>query len=214
MESTKALSYSVQTNTSDAEIVRGLMPVFDDQRKTEFLVLRTCLSMAEARAVLGVSVAEYNGWRNNDQAFYDWDVNHFHKIRGAIASQVLKARFMRNVFLQLNIDSDLLTARAFAPETMTKEDREESREAGKRYGPQGVATMLKLLESSEDEAAASSVHVEIDIKLDGDHVEQYTAKKAKARALLDWANQKSIDQAAGTIEGTYQLGEVVSSDGS
>lgn len=202
LESTQALTYNVKTNLSDAELVKNMFPQFDDPRKAEFLVLRTCLTIAEARSVVGITIGEYNQWRESDPSFLDWDINHLHRIQGPIAATILKARFMRNVFLTLHIDSELLAERAFMEDGMSKEHREEAAEAKKRYGPQGIAQMLKILDDSADpEAGNSHVKVELDIKIDGDQVESYGIKKAKARALLDWAAQKHADDA---IEGEYK----------
>ena len=193
MESNQALAtYKVNTNLNDASLIAASFPQFDDPRKTDFLVMRTCMSVAEARHLVGISTNEYNEWRNSDPAFYEWDVNHLWKIRGSIASVVLKARFMRNVFLTMNLDAELLAKSTFTPEDLNKDERDEAKEAKKRYGPAGIATMLKALDGAEEDSTGTQhIKMELDIKIDDGDVAAYSVKKATARALLEWANRDS-----------------------
>ena len=112
---------------------------------------------------------------------------------------------MRNVFLQLNIDSELLSKRMFMPEEMTKTERDEAGEAAKRYGPQGIATMLKLLDGAEDDDHAQHVKVELDIKIDSSHKDAFSEKRAKARMLLDWAHQQGSVSTGQIVEGESKV---------
>lgn len=164
------------------------VPQFADVRKTEYLVLRSVhFSHAEALAVTMVDAGVYDKWLSQDSDFRTWaGGKNFRDLQTRVANDILRSRFLRNVFLQLHIDEDLLQKRAFDPENMTSEERKEAFEASKRYSAPNIAAMLRVLDNDDsdgDDSKAKKVF-QLTVETNGGKptTEDY---RATARMLLD-----------------------------
>jgi len=181
------LHMQVVSNGSKETVVDGMVPDFRDNRKKEFLVLRSAnYSISEALAAVGAVSQEYNGWKNNDPLFADWAINHIWDLQHNIGTEVLLARFKRCVFLQLSIDSEVLAKRAFSPDEMTAEDKIDARAAATRYNAQAIATIFKVLDprigEEPVEKPAATIHLQVDVGLND--IEEYQHRKIQAKKLL------------------------------
>ena len=188
-------------NRADSELVKSSLPSFRDRRKVDFLVLRSVsFTTEEALQMVGVARSDYEGWKVYDQAFKLWEEEKVWELQKHVGSAVLRSRFMRNVFLQLHVDNELLTQRAFDPGSMSGDEREEAREAAKRYNASHVAQMLKVLDEDTVEKDEATIKVELKVDVGAGGVESYIARKAAARLLLNkFSKQNLIDNDSGTV---------------
>lgn len=172
----------------EAEVLKTLLPDFKDHRKVDFLVLRSVnFTTTEALAAMEVPHYEYEHWIAYDEVFKKWALGNVRYIQHHVAAELLRATFMRNVFLQLGIDDKLLKMRAFTPDEMSPYEREEAKEAGKRYTAANVAAMLKVLEmeSEKDGRAKEGTKIVVEISGSSEYVEEVTVRRANARKLAD-----------------------------
>lgn len=193
---------TVQPNDA-VTAARARVPAFVDVRKTEYLVLRSVhFTQEQALQMLGIEKAAFEYWVSSDEDFKDWAVGKsFHDLNHKVGEEILRSRFMQNVFLQLNIDQSLLWKRMSDAAGMSELERREAFEASKRYSAPNIATMLKLLEPehADDDRPASVV---MQINIDGKAVVTYEGRRAAARNLLDQWTQTQDD-----IEGEYEVVE-------
>lgn len=187
--------------TDAVTAARARVPAFVDVRKTEYLVLRSVhFTQEQALKMIGVEQAAFEYWVNSDEDFKDWAVGKsFYELNHKVGEEILRSRFMQNVFLQLNIDQSLLWKRMSDPEGMTELERKEAFESSKRYSAPNIATMLKLLEPEhKDDDRPATVIMQINV--DGQAVVTYEGKRAAARDLLNQWTQSQED-----IEGEYEV---------
>ncbi len=197
-------TYTVNSVSDELATVRNMLPNFTDGRKTEFLVYRAArFSITEALRVLSVTTPTFNDWLQ-DPVFYEWTNKHLFYLQSHIGAEVLKARFMRNAFLTMAIDSDLLSQRAMDPESMTKEDREDARDAAKRYDASKIVQMLKVLDPDlEKPREVGDVNLELHVNVELSERDSVVEKRAQAKKLLETftssARQTIIDNRTGDV---------------
>ena len=178
---------SINPNLSEDKLVETSLPHFDDPRKTDYLVMRAVsFSHEESLRLLNVTGVDYNGWTVYDPTFAYWEGVNLRQLQRNLGAEVMRARFMRCVFLQLSIDSDILTKRAFEVDDMSDADRADAREAGKRYGAGNIAAMLKALEPERDDGPGTGkvIKVDLSVTVSDAEVEAHMARKVGARQLL------------------------------
>lgn len=193
---------------SQEKLVDGMLPDFRDMRKKEFLVLRSSnFSVSEALAMCGATGQEYNLWKSNDKVFEDWAINHIWHLQNHIGHEVLLARFKRNVFLQMSIDTEVLAKRAYDPENLTDDERQDARAAANRYNAQSIAAIFKVLDPAvgQDMPQQAPVQVNLNVDVGLADIDQYTRRKTQAQQLLQQFRNKEpsghtvIDGVSGEI---------------
>lgn len=198
MELTPLTTFDAQ---SDEQAVKSLLPAFRDTRKVDYLVLRSVnFTQPEACVVLGVSPSEYVGWLEYDPEFKDWETRQLRHLQRSIGAEVLRASFMRCVFLQLAVDTQVLKQRLFEPDLMDKQDREDARDAMRRYSAANIQAMEKTLNPDKEDGPGSGKDIHVDLKIhvsEGDAAD-VVSKRAAARSLLD---QFSRNDPKDVIEG-------------
>lgn len=180
---------AIDPNDALQAAVSGL-PQFRDVRKTEYLVLRGVhFSHEEALQVVGINEGQYNVWIEVDDLFNSWASGRsLRELQYSIGPDVLRARFTRNVFLQLQIDNEVLTKRVFAKESMSDEDRKEAFEASKRYSAPNIAALMKVLDRPDEDGkggGGGNQPVEVKVYLDGKEVVSVEARNAASQKLLE-----------------------------
>jgi hypothetical protein len=193
---------AIDPNDAVQAAMSGL-PAFRDVRKTEYLVLRGVLfSHEEALQVIQVSEDMYNAWISIDDIFNSWATGRsLRQLQYSMGPDVLRARFTRNVFLQMHIDNDLLTKRAFDVESMSEVERKEAAEAAKRYSAPNIAAMMKVL--GEGDVESNNTHsgeTVVKVYLDGQEVVSVEAKRAASKALIDQFTQRDD-----VVEGDFEM---------
>ena len=196
--------YKIGSQTSDEEVVKSILPNFSDSRKVDFLVLRSVnFTTEEALKVVKIEKSVYEGWRVYDPVFVEWESVNLRQLQQHLGSEVLRAQFMRCVFLQLAIDSNLLQRRAFEPGTLDGEDRADARAAAKRYTAANIASMMRVLEPVSDNGPGSgkSMKIELTVDLEGSDIDSHIGKKVAARKLLAQfsVNKTEIIEADGQV---------------
>lgn len=187
----------------EIQALKAAVPRFDNPKKTEYLVLRSVsFSHEECLKLLDSSSAEYSGWLSEADEFGIWAVGSgmLHLQQG-VGEGVLRAKFLRNVFMQLTIDSRVMTKKAMEM-PMTDDEQLDARDASKRYSAQNIVSMMRALDGDQDEKVAPQV-VNIQIDVDHEVAQRYGDKKIMSQHLLEKFTKKSVvlDETGRVIEG-------------
>lgn len=187
----------------EEQAIKSLLPSFDDPRKVDYLVMRSVnFTQAEACAVLEIHNSEYTGWLEYDPEFSDWEKTRLRTLQRNVGAEVLRATFMRCVFLQLAIDTQTLKKRFFDPDKMNKEDREDARDALRRYNASSIQAMERTLDPGKEDGPGTGKDIHVDLKIhvtEGD-AQAVVNKRAAARSLLDQFS-RGEDPRANIVDG-------------
>ena len=176
--------YRLKSTTDEETLARALLPNFRDPKKTDYLVLRSvCFTHEEALRAIKIPQAYFEGWTTYDEDFRFWANENLRNLQKGIGNAVLRAQFMRNVFLQLHIDQEVLAQRAFERGSMDSDDREDAREAGRRYSASNIASMLRVLEDDKI-GGSKTVRIELEVDVSEGEAEAYLNSRVRAKKLL------------------------------
>lgn len=166
--------------------LRATLPSFKDPSKTEWLMYRSIgFSDREACRQSGIAPTKIELWRQEDPVFLDWESYKLLDLQRNIGATIVRNKLLRNMFMLMNIDAEVLTKRTYNKEDMTAQDYRELFEAGKRYSPTTIAQVLRLLMPVETvEEKQQQASVEITVPVDGDEIDIQIRRRAAARKLL------------------------------
>lgn len=167
--------------------VSSLLPVFSNNRKTEWLQLKSIgFSQKEASYMAGVDLSTVKGWKRDDPLFAEWEQKVL-TIRTRINNTLLDFNFSRNMYMALQFDFKLLRKAMFSPngaEDLTDMEQKLLLKATDRYKTTDLLAMLKVLEPERDQGNGGLNVGEMHVHVDGDLVIAEAAKKAAATELL------------------------------
>lgn len=188
----------------EIQALKAAVPRFDNPKKTEYLVLRSVsFSHEECLKLLDSSSAEYSGWLSEADEFGVWAVGSgmLHLQQG-VGEGVLRAKFLRNVYMQLHIDSRVMTLKAMEL-PMTEDEKLDARDASKRYSAQNIVAMMRALDGDEGEGVTAPQVINIQIDVDHETAQRYGDKKIMSQHLLEKFTKKNVvlDETGRVIEG-------------
>lgn len=178
----------------EIEALKSAVPMFNNPKKTEYLVLRSVsFTHEECLKLLDAGRDEYSGWLSEGDEFGVWAVGSgmLHLQQG-VGERVLRSKFLRNVFMQLSIDSRAMTKKAMEM-PMTSEEMKDARDASGRYSAQNIVAMMRALDgASEDDRRQAPQVVQINIEVDKETAQRYGDKKILSQHLLDKFTRKTV----------------------
>lgn len=190
---------------SEVNAIKSLVPDFEDSRMRDYLTLRGFnFSHEEGMKALFVTEGQFSLWLMVPE-FKTWLQRDLRKLQRRFTSELLRAQFMRNAFLTMQIDSQVLAKRAFNPEELTPQEREEVKEASKRYTAQTLAAFERVTDDENEGREAGQYNFSIKVDTGATEVEVHAQKVVKARKL--WQNFIQKDPEAMVIDG--ETGEVI-----
>lgn len=195
------VSQHALSSTSDIEAVKSLFPSFEDSRMTDYLTLRSFnFTHEEGMSALGISNAVWGLWMLIPE-FKNWVNKDLRRLQRSIGAELLRIQFMRNIFLQMHIDAQILHKRAFESDEMTNDERLDARDAAKRYTAQNLQAMLKVVEEESGDKHGQIVEFKIKVDIGQTEAEEAERRKAQARKLLKDFKLKQTSQTMMTIDG-------------
>lgn len=170
-----------------SKALESRLPVFPDPRKMEYLLLKSLwFSHKEVLRITGMTPFEFGALCTDKE--FDYYVKGLGalSIRKGVGEDLLKAKFLRNVFVQLQIDAEILWKRLETPNLMTESERIEARASSSRYSAANIAALLRALDTTGEHIEETGTKkIELNITLDGAVVQSYEGRKAAAKSLLD-----------------------------
>ncbi len=174
--------------------LKAAVPAFANPKKTEYLVLRSVsFTHDECLRLIDATNQDYSKWLSDGDEFGIWAVGSgmLHLQQG-VGEQVLKAKFLRNVFLVMANDSRILSQKERG-ELHTSDEMKEARDASHRYSAQNIVAMMRALDGNVggDEERAPQV-INIEIQVDPETAQRYGDKKILSQHLLDKFTRKTV----------------------
>lgn len=175
--------------------LKASVPRFANPKKTEYLVLRSVsFSHEECMRLIDASNSDYTKWLSDGDEFGIWAVGSglLHLQQG-VGEQVLKAKFLRNVFLVLSNDSRILGKKERG-ELKTADEMKDAREASHRYSAQNIVSMMRALDGDVGGGVDGQTPqvINIQIEVDSEVAERYGDKKILSQHLLDKFTRKTV----------------------
>lgn len=179
----------------DKAALASRLPAFDNPKKTEYLVLRSVhFTHEEALVMCNTPYGVFQVWKDEDAVFAEWAVHkQLTQLQKNVGVDVLHAKFMRNVFLLLAIDTEVLTKRATNADELTDDERKELKDASNRYSAANINSMLKALEPEREQLGGSTSIGKLTVIIGDKAVEDHDTAKAAARSLLNQFTRPTDD---------------------
>lgn len=144
--------------------------------------------------LIDASNSDYTKWLSDGDEFGIWAVGSglLHLQQG-VGEQVLKAKFLRNVFLVLSNDSRILGKKGRG-ELKTADEMKDARDASHRYSAQNIVSMMRALDGDVGGGVDGQTPqvINIQIEVDSEVAERYGDKKILSQHLLDKFTRKTV----------------------
>lgn len=167
--------------------LQSLIPHFPGRngwQKMQYLTYRaTGFTFREACKLVGIKKTRVDLWRREDPAFRDFEINRLKELQHDASGEILRIEFLRNMRLALYRDFKVLFKAAQSLQALTPAEMQYLRLIRKHYTPQDLLALDKAL-AADDVSSTTSIG-QVNVFVDGKHIESVEARRAMARELLE-----------------------------
>ncbi len=169
-----------------SEALLSLIPLqTGDSRKAKYLSWRaTGFSVREACVLTPCTHGTLMRWRKEDAEFAKFETEFLRTLQKGISKDIIYMEFSRNMRLAMFQDFKVLYKAAYDLDSLSKNEREHLKMIRRLYTPADLVVLEKAV-APEDANKGNVTLNAIIIQVDGQTVEDESARRAAARQLLD-----------------------------